>query len=586
MSPAPCALAKELPRPVGGPGDFSPVGAATPAEAVQQGYLDALPIAAAIIAQRAGGIDVVAANPTFHSLRKAVSDAASGGCPLVDGSVGPALAAFLHGGEASHDFDWVAGDAIDSRHFFVRVARLPACGGAVRALVSLVDRTAEVRTQRSLQSEMLHDSLTGLPNRAAFNEAMEQVIAGDGDVAVLAIDLRRFSRINECMGAIVGDELIVTVARRLIGAIRAGDLIARMGGDEFTILLRLHDGPGDALRAAERIRGALSTPFRLTDLEVRVDCAIGCALMSNRISVTEDLVRNAQFALKRAKQSGRLEIYQPGEVNIVRRRFSVETELRRAIEAEQLSLAFQPLIDLQSGRLTGFEALARWQHEHRGAISPAEFIPVAEESGLIVPLGRWAAGAAATALATWDRAAGRELPLSVSVNVSAIQIARDDVGGVIEQALSASGIDGSRLTIELTESAIINDPQRAGRVLAAIKDLRARIAMDDFGTGYSNLAYLQKLPIDILKIDRTFVAPMLRDRDSLAIVRAVLSLADALGMSTTAEGVESPELAQTLAALGCATGQGYHFAKPLGQDAAFAYWMAREASATASSASA
>jgi EAL domain-containing protein (putative c-di-GMP-specific phosphodiesterase class I) len=226
----------------------------------------------------------------------------------------------------------------------------------------------------------------------------------------------------------------------------------------------------------------------------------------------------------------------------------------------------------------GFEALARWTHEDRGEISPVEFIPVAEESGLILTLGRWAMDKAAQTLADWDAKAGTRLPLYVGVNLSAIQVARDDIADVVASALRSSGLSGERLTLELTESAIVQDPQRAIRVFEALKSLDATVAMDDFGTGYSSLAYLQRLPIDVLKIDKSFVTGMMRDPDSVAIVRAVLSLADALGMSTTAEGIESVELATTLAALGCSSGQGFFFAKPLEPDAALAYWKSRRRS--------
>jgi EAL domain-containing protein (putative c-di-GMP-specific phosphodiesterase class I) len=242
-----------------------------------------------------------------------------------------------------------------------------------------------------------------------------------------------------------------------------------------------------------------------------------------------------------------------------------------------LTLAFQPLIELETGAVSGFEALARWDHEERGPISPTEFIPVAEESGLILSLGRWALVAAARTLADWDQAAGKVLPINVAVNLSAIQIGRDDIASAVSSALRSSSIAGDRLTLELTESAIIQDPVRATRVLEALKGLDTRVAMDDFGTGYTSLSYLQRLPIDMLKIDRSFVTGMLRDRDAVSIIRAVLSLADALGMSTTAEGIESAELAKALTDLGCTHGQGFHYSRPLAPDAALRYWLSRNA---------
>jgi EAL domain-containing protein (putative c-di-GMP-specific phosphodiesterase class I) len=289
----------------------------------------------------------------------------------------------------------------------------------------------------------------------------------------------------------------------------------------------------------------------------------------------EELFRNAQFAVKQAKLAGKPQVYEPKEASAARRRFSVETELRRALDKDQLKIIYQPLIDLKSGECAGFEALARWTHEDRGEISPVEFIPVAEESGLILTLGRWAMDKAAQTLAGWDKSWGEPLPVYVGVNLSAIQVARDDIASVVQSALKSSGLNGNRLTLELTESSIVQDPTRAMRVFEALKALDATVAMDDFGTGYSSLAYLQRLPIDVLKIDRSFVTGMMVDPDSVAIVRAVLSLAEALGMSTTAEGIETVELATTLATLGCSSGQGYYFAKPLEADAAIEYWKSR-----------
>ncbi len=288
-----------------------------------------------------------------------------------------------------------------------------------------------------------------------------------------------------------------------------------------------------------------------------------------------ELFRHAQFAVKQAKLAGQPQIYEPRKATEARRRFSLETELRRAIETDQLNLFYQPLVSLRTGEVTGFEALARWVHEDRGEISPTEFIPVAEESGLILSLGRWAMDRATRALAEWDRSAGGTLPLYVAVNLSALQVARDDVPALVEAALRENGLAGNRLTLELTESSIVQDPDRATRVFHGLKALDTMLAMDDFGTGYSSLAFLQRLPIDVLKIDKSFVSQMMIDPDSVAIVRAVLSLADALGMSTTAEGIESVELATTLAALGCASGQGFHFAEPLRPEEAVDFWRGR-----------
>jgi diguanylate cyclase (GGDEF)-like protein len=542
--------------------------------AARQRYLDAIHIPAAVVVLEGEQPKIAACNTPFQRIggEDADGDQAHG---LIN-----AVRAFLESDQERHDQEWRQ-PGIGGRSFRVHLSKLPLQGEHDRrALVSLVDRTAEVETARSLRAEMLHDSLTGLPNRLAFGEAIEEAIEADGPdngFAILAVDLNRFSRINECVGALAGDELIITVARRLVSALRQGDMLARMAGDEFGVLLRKTEDPEDVGNAAARLQAALSTPIRLSELEIRVDCSIGGALWDRRVHTSGDLLRNAQVALKRAKQSAQIEMFRQGEVNHARRRFSLETELRRAIDQDRLSLAFQPLIHLQTGTVSGFEALARWDHPDQGHISPAEFISVAEESGLIVPLGRWALDATARTLAQWDKEHGGQLPLKLCVNVSPVQLARDTVDDVVRKTLDHNGIGGQRLTLELTESSIVADPERANRVLSALHDLGCRVAMDDFGTGYSSLAYLQKLPIDILKIDRSFVTDMHENGDSVAIIRAILSLARTLGMSTTAEGIESAEAERTLANLGCDTGQGYHFARPLSADVALDFYRARKA---------
>ena len=547
--------------------------------------LEALPIAAAIVEHEAGATRIVAFNGRFdetvHISTAGSHDAVARTCLEGDGLIARTLEQWFRTDNAPGDLEFRDGSGVTARFYRLKLAPLPSAGSCRRALVSVVDRTAEIQAERTLRAEMLRDSLTGLPNRLAFTEMIEaagreqnETATGPTDHAVLVVDLLRFSRINESMGSLAGDELLITFARRLISALRAGDRLARTGGNEFGIVVALKRGMPDALKAAARIQEAMSTPFRLSELEIKVECAIGLAMMSPG-QEAEELFRNAQFAVKQAKASGRPQVYEPREASLARRRFSIETELRRAIDRDALTLAYQPLVDLATGEVSGFEALARWNHEDRGEIGPSEFIPVAEESGLILSLGRWAMDKAATTLASWDREAGTILPLYVGVNLSAIQVARDDIAAMVASALRSSGLTGHRLTLELTESAIVQDPRRATRVFDALKALDATVAMDDFGTGYSSLAYLQRLPIDVLKIDRSFVSGMMVDPDSVAIVRAVLSLADALGMSTTAEGIESRELATTLAALGCASGQGYYFAKPLVADVALDFWRSR-----------
>ncbi len=546
-----------------------------------QPLLDALPIAAAIVGRSdAGDLELLAHNRRFAEGVElsscATTDWSSAAC-LKKGPIGRLIQAYFDDLEVD-ELDFADGEGVSARYYRIKLAPLSRVPGNMpRCLLSVVDRTSEVQSECALRAEMLRDSLTGLPNRLGFTETIEKAgdkAARDLQHAVLVVDVVRFSRINESMGGLAGDELLITFARRLISGLRGGDVLARTGGNEFGVLVSLRRGVADALKAAERIQEVMSAPFKISDLEIKVECAIGVAL-TNSGQDAEELFRNAQFAVKQAKLTGCPQVYEPRQANEARRRFSIETELRRALEKDHLKLFYQPLIDLKSGEVSGFEALARWTHEDRGAISPTEFIPVAEESGLILQLGRWAMDKAATTLAGWDRESGGKLPLYVAVNLSAIQVARDNIADVVASALRSSGLSGNRLSLELTESSIVQDPARAKRVFDALKALDATVAMDDFGTGYSSLAYLQRLPIDVLKIDRSFVTGMMVDPDSVAIVRAVLSLADALGMATTAEGIETVELATTLAALGCNSGQGFYFAKPLEADAALDYWKSR-----------
>jgi diguanylate cyclase (GGDEF)-like protein len=538
--------------------------------ATRQSFLDALPIAAAIITRSKNSLIVQGRNAIWARFDADAAD----GLLLARLEHSETLAQVIDGMVPDARFDWRDGGLVDGRYFTVSVSPLrPGTAGAPRVLVTLIDRTAEIQAERSLQGEKLNDALTGLPNRAGFVERLEQQMTDDGpdNYSVVAVDLLRFARVNECVGSLGGDELIMTVARRLISTLRGHDLLARTGANEFAMVVRLIDGPGDVLHVARRIEAVLERPCKLSAFEIKVDCAVGCALATDSDGDAETLMRHAQVALKHAKLSRRTELYQPNGLAVARRRFSLETDLRRAIETGTLDMAYQPLMSMSSGRITGFEALARWHHPDRGTVPPAEFIEVAEDSGLIVPLGRWALDRALKTLTEWDAAAGRALPLYMGVNLSAIQVARDDIAGLVARSLKTHRLSGYRLSVELTESALVNDADRAGRTLDALKSVDAMVAMDDFGTGFSNLANLQKLPIDTLKIDRSFITGMLGDPDKVAIVRAILGLAQALGMTTTAEGIETHDLAQTLAALGCTTGQGYLYAPALPSAAALTF---------------
>ncbi|WP_310224801.1 bifunctional diguanylate cyclase/phosphodiesterase [Sphingobium xenophagum] len=546
--------------------------------AVGRQWLAALPQPSAILSMcEEGDIIVLEANAAFtdafrsHSLSQIMERASIEWRNRVE--------TFIESDRSCESFELRRDGTLGPEYFMCTIGRLPT-EGAPLILFTAIDRTSDRTIEKNLRRELLSDGLTALPNRTGFGEEIDDRLSNtvwpdNAQFGIIAIDLSRFSRVNESLGPMAGDELLITVAKRLKSSLRQGDVLARIGGNDFAIFARLNNGLSDALHIVQRIREALSSPIRLSDLQIRVDCAIGCALSIDLKDDPDDVVRKAQAAVKIAKRSGKVEIYRNGVLKEAQRRFSIESRLREALAHGGLTLAYQPLIHLQTGEITGFEALARWHDPELGHVAPVEFIAVAEESGLITSLGRWAAYEAAQALSRWDVRYGQPLPVGVNVNLSPIQMARDDVASMFEEALRYSGIAGSRLTAELTESAIIADPDKARKLLFALKDLQMPIAMDDFGTGFSNLASLHSLPIDILKIDRSFVSSMAEDHDKAVIVRTILSLAESLNLKVTAEGIETQELALALQQMGCWQGQGYYFARPMSEADAFDYWRAR-----------
>ena len=548
---------------------------------LEYGWLSSLPIAGAIF--RLVGRDVrhVFSNKKFDDL--ALGFDRESGLDLA--TLADRVMAMIDTGRDTHFECWQSPDLVSRRELEISIARFGADGDML--LLSMVDRTAEAISRINLRREMLSDSLTGFVNRTGFEEeveaAIEVLVSTDtaARYAIILVDLARFSRVNESVGAMAGDELIITVARRLNSRKRSNEILCRLGGNEFALFVHL-DGVEDTVsRIAKRMIDVFAEPCQLSNLEIQVECAVAAAIGVAGDDDPMDTLRHAQIALKRAKTTKSFELYTTGAVDNARRRFSMETDLRRALQRGELELHYQPLMDLGTGNLNGFEALARWQHPDMGAISPVDFIPVAEESGLIVPLGRWALEEAAKTISAWDKRLGGDPDFRISVNMSAVQMQRDDVVEAVTSALSGSDISGDRMTLELTESAFINDPDGAKKLLESLKALDTNLAMDDFGTGYSNLAYLQQLPIDVLKIDRSFIAGMMIDKDKRAIVRTVLSLARALGMKTTAEGIETQEISNVLRRLGCSVGQGYFFARPLTAENAYAFLEADRASFTA-----
>ena len=530
-------------------------------------WLASLPIAAAVyrhIGERAVRLDT---NAQFDVLLQDGRSAEA----LKPQDFADCILNMAREGRSEHLASWRSPDRINRCELDISFSQF----GAARDLylVSVVDRTAETIGRINLRREMLNDSLTGFFNRTGFEERIEDLVAAadkGSRYAIIIFDLARFSRINESVGVIAGDELIITVAHRLNARLRGNEQLARLNGNEFALFAKL-DSDAAIESIANRVAQAFADPCKLSTLEIQIECATAAAIGTVGRDDPMDVLRNAQIAMKRAKRTKRLELFSDENLTGATNRFAIETDLRRAIASGALDLHYQPLIDLDTGELSGFEALARWQHPDRGWISPMEFIPVAEESGLIVPLGRWALDRAAQTIAQWDARAGRELPMRISVNLSVVQLQRDDVAAAVESAIRGAQISGNRLTLELTESAFVDDPDNARKVLDALKGLDANLAMDDFGTGYSNLAYLQKLPIDVLKIDRSFVTDMDANRDNQAIVSTILSLASALGMKTTAEGVETAEISSALKKLGCTDAQGYYFARPLAMDAAYEF---------------
>ncbi|TNF29109.1 MAG: EAL domain-containing protein, partial [Deltaproteobacteria bacterium] len=453
---------------------------------------------------------------------------------------------------------------------FRGIAVRDAGGRPVRMAGSTADVTHRKSAEARLRFEAFHDPLTGLANRALLIRRVQHALESrdadapaDSGFAVVVVDIDDFNLVNDSLGHTLGDMLLRAVASRLKRSLRAVDTVARLGNDEFCLLLE-HVGDAEVLRAADRIQEEMGVPFNLRGYEIYTSASLGVAFGRPGHDEAEGLLRDANIAMFRAKQEGRgrRAIFDDSMRRAALDRLTLETDLRRAVERNELVLDYQPIVSLATGAIAGFEALARWNHPKRGVVMPGDFIPLAEETGLIVPLGRWVLLTACEEAARWERLGHG--PLAVSVNVSARQLALPYLVEQVAQVLEQTGLDPHRLNLEITESVLL---EQATSVVAKLRELRrigVGLHIDDFGTGYSSLAYLQRFPCDTLKIDKSFlVSGPTPEDDPWAIVQTIRSLARLLGMKVTVEGVERQEHVDRLRELGCEHAQGYFMSRPV-----------------------
>ena len=445
----------------------------------------------------------------------------------------------------------------------------------VRLIFQVQDITDRQRAKEQLLHDAFHDGLTGLPNRALFMDHLKLAIErakrhSDRPFAVFFLDLDRFKIINDSLGHMVGDQLLVGIARRLEGCLRPSDTVARLGGDEFTILIEEIPDASAATEVADRIRQELSQPFDLSGQEVFTTVSIGIAHSTLGYDQPEDMLRDADTAMYRAKALGtaRHEIFDKAMHSNALSLLQMETDLRRAVEREEFFIHYQPIVALETGALKGFEALVRWQHPEQGLISPAKFIPIAEETGLIVQIGQWVLEEACRQMGQWQEQYPGARALQISVNLSSKQFVQPDLLGQIKKVLRETGLRPGSLKLEITESVVMENVDIATNMLKQIRALGIELSIDDFGTGYSSLSYLHRFPLNTLKIDRSFVTQMSKNNENTEIVRTIVVLAKNLGMDVIAEGVETKEQLAQLWALDCKYGQGYFFSKPVGWKAA------------------
>ncbi len=469
----------------------------------------------------------------------------------------------------------------------ISASRFQVGTNAPSVVLVIHDVTERMGLEEELRHQAFHDSLTDLANRALFVDRLAHSLARGNrkrqPVAVLFLDLDDFKTVNDRLGHEVGDELLVAVGQRLCGCLRPADTVARMGGDEFAVLL---DEPPDAavpVRVAERIAATLAASFELAGQELFVHASIGVAVATSNQQTAAELLRHADVAMYAAKTHGknRVEVFDAVTNAAALDRLALKSDLDRALQRGQFFLLYQPVMDLRTSTPVGVEALLRWNHPERGIVSPTEFILLAEETGLIVPLGRWVLEQACRQARAWDGEAGAR-PLTMAVNVSGRQVQGGGVVADVARALEAADLEPSRLTLEITESFLMQDAEASMTTLLELKKLGVRLAIDDFGTGYSSLTYLRRFPIDVLKIDRSFVDTITRGPEQSAVVRSMLKLGETLHLDTIAEGIERPEQLASLRSLKVTLGQGFLFARPLDPNGMRAF-LREQASADGSS---
>jgi diguanylate cyclase (GGDEF)-like protein/PAS domain S-box-containing protein len=482
----------------------------------------------------------------------------------------------LHANVAKGDVQTQLVQAGDGRTISI-ANRAMANGGWVATHEDITERT---RAEERIRHMANHDSLTGLPNRAAFRDEMDQAlkrVRRGQMIAALCLDLDHFKNVNDTLGHLIGDKLLCAVAARLKDVVRETDTIARLGGDEFAVLQVGLDKPEAASAFAQRIIAAINQPCEIDGHQMNVSTSIGIAIAPNDGSTTEQLLRNADMALYRAKSDGRA-VFRYFEAEMdqqLQARRSLEIDLRNAVANGEFQLVYQPQVDAVTEEITGCEALLRWKSPSRGMVSPAEFIPLAEEIGLIVPIGEWVLKQACCEAASWPK------PVRVAVNLSPAQFKSRSVMQSVINALAISGLAANRLELEITESVLLHDNEATLATLHQLRGFGIKISMDDFGTGYSSLSYLRSFPFDKIKIDRSFIKDISDKGDCAAIVKAVAGLGKGLGIATTAEGVETIEQLHKVRLEGCTEVQGYYFSAPQPADALREFFERQEASRAA-----